>query len=112
MAPAARLSRYNGRDPCAVTLALAIRETPIHQLATIEMSDHEKLFVFGAGVVAIGDNGDRMKIASWLIERGCRHTAMVHPAAPVGRDVEIGEGTVVTAGYVINSGVRAQDATP
>jgi sugar O-acyltransferase (sialic acid O-acetyltransferase NeuD family) len=60
----------------------------------------------GAGVVAIGDNGDRMKIASWLVERGCRLAAVVHPAAAVGRDVEIGEGTVVMAGCVINSGAR------
>ena len=60
----------------------------------------------GAGVVAIGDNGDRMKIASWLVERGCRLAAVVHPAATVGRDVEIGEGTVVMAGCVINSSAR------
>jgi sugar O-acyltransferase (sialic acid O-acetyltransferase NeuD family) len=60
----------------------------------------------GAGVVAIGDNGDRMKIASWLVEHGCRLAAVVHPAAAVGRDVEIGEGTVVMAGCVINSGAR------
>jgi sugar O-acyltransferase (sialic acid O-acetyltransferase NeuD family) len=60
----------------------------------------------GAGVVAIGDNGDRMKIASWLVERGCRLVVVVHPAAAVGRDVEIGEGTVVMAGCVINSGAR------
>jgi sugar O-acyltransferase (sialic acid O-acetyltransferase NeuD family) len=60
----------------------------------------------GAGVVAIGCNSDRMKIASWLVERGCRLAAVVHPAAAVGRDVEIGEGTVVMAGCVINSGAR------
>jgi sugar O-acyltransferase (sialic acid O-acetyltransferase NeuD family) len=60
----------------------------------------------GAGVVAIGDNGDRIKIASWLVQRGCRLVAVVHPAAAVGRDVEIGEGTVVMAGCVINSGAR------
>ncbi len=36
----------------------------------------------------------------------CRLAAVVHPAASVGRDVEIGEGTVVMAGCVINSGAR------
>jgi len=60
----------------------------------------------GAGVVAIGDNRDRMKIASWLVQRGYCLVAVVHPAAVVGRDVEIGEGTVVMAGCVINSGAR------
>ena len=58
----------------------------------------------GAGVVAIGDNGDRMKIASWLVERGFRLAVVVHPAATLGRDVDIGEGTVVMAGCVINTG--------
>lgn len=37
---------------------------------------------------------------------GCRLAAVVHPAASVGRDVEIGEGTVVMAGCMINSGAR------
>jgi UDP-3-O-[3-hydroxymyristoyl] glucosamine N-acyltransferase len=33
-------------------------------------------------------------------------TVTVHPAAAVGRDVEIGEGTVVMADCIINSGAR------
>jgi sugar O-acyltransferase (sialic acid O-acetyltransferase NeuD family) len=60
----------------------------------------------GKGVVAVGDNNLRMNIASWLVERGCRLAVVVHPAAVVGRDVEIGEGTVVMAGCVINSAAR------
>ncbi len=32
--------------------------------------------------------------------------AVMHPAAAVGSDVEIGEGTVVMAGCVTNSGAR------
>jgi sugar O-acyltransferase (sialic acid O-acetyltransferase NeuD family) len=60
----------------------------------------------GAGVVAIGENGIRMKIASWLDERGCSLASVVHPGAAVGRDVEIGAGSVVMAGCVINSGAR------
>jgi acetyltransferase-like isoleucine patch superfamily enzyme len=60
----------------------------------------------GTGVVAIGDNGDRVKVASWLVERGWRLAVVVHPAAALGRDVEIGEGSVVMAGCVINTGAR------
>jgi sugar O-acyltransferase (sialic acid O-acetyltransferase NeuD family) len=59
-----------------------------------------------AGVVAIGDNGIRMKIAAWLAGSGCPLAAVVHPAAAIGRDVEIGDGTVVMAGCVINTGTR------
>jgi sugar O-acyltransferase (sialic acid O-acetyltransferase NeuD family) len=80
------------------------------QVMTYKIDDREALLArkanSGAGVVAIGDNGDRVKIAFWLVQRGCRLVAVVHPAAVVGRDVEIGEGTVLMAGCVINSGAR------
>jgi sugar O-acyltransferase (sialic acid O-acetyltransferase NeuD family) len=68
----------------------------------LEVRRHETT----AGFVAIGDNGIRMKIAAWLDRSRCPLAAVVHPAAAIGRDVEIGEGTVVMAGCVINPGAR------
>jgi sugar O-acyltransferase (sialic acid O-acetyltransferase NeuD family) len=56
------------------------------------------------GVVGIGDNAARVEVARWLVEQGCALISVVHPSASVGREVEIGEGTVVMAGCVINSG--------
>ena len=58
------------------------------------------------GVVGIGDNAARAKVAAWLVEQGCGLTAVVHPAACIGREVEIGDGTVVMAGCVVNPGTR------
>lgn len=40
------------------------------------------------GIVAVGDNNVRMKIASWLVGRGRRLAVVVHPAAAVGRDIK------------------------
>jgi sugar O-acyltransferase (sialic acid O-acetyltransferase NeuD family) len=59
-----------------------------------------------AGVVAIGDNGIRLAVAAWLADKGYRLAPVVHPTAAIGREVEIGDGTVVMAGCVINSGTR------
>ncbi len=42
----------------------------------------------------------------WLVNRVAGLAAVMHPAAAVGSDVEIGEGTVVMAGCVTNSGAR------
>lgn len=59
-----------------------------------------------AGLVSIGDNTARAKVSAWLTEQGFGLARAIHPAAAVGRDVEIGEGTVVMAGCVINSGAK------
>ncbi|HEV7800940.1 MAG TPA: acetyltransferase [Burkholderiales bacterium] len=58
------------------------------------------------GIVGIGDNAIRTKLADWLVQQGYGLAAVVHPHAAVGRDVEIGDGTVVMAGCVINTGAR------
>lgn len=51
--------------------------------------------------VAIGNAKIREKLS-----RGRKLTTLIHPAAVIAKDVEIGEGTVVMAGSVINSGSR------
>jgi sugar O-acyltransferase (sialic acid O-acetyltransferase NeuD family) len=58
------------------------------------------------GVVAIGDNAVRARVAAWLRERRYGLAVVVHPSAVIARDVEIGEGSVVMAGCVINTGAR------
>jgi sugar O-acyltransferase (sialic acid O-acetyltransferase NeuD family) len=59
-----------------------------------------------SGIIAIGDNGARARVAAWLAEHGFRAASAIHPAAAIARGVEIGEGTAVMAGVVINSGTR------
>jgi sugar O-acyltransferase (sialic acid O-acetyltransferase NeuD family) len=56
-----------------------------------------------AGIVAIGSNGARARVARWLTENGFRLVSAVHPSAQLARGVTIGAGTVVMAGAVINS---------
>jgi sugar O-acyltransferase (sialic acid O-acetyltransferase NeuD family) len=58
------------------------------------------------GVVGIGENRVRAQIAAWLEGDGFRLARVVHPHAAVAREVEIGAGTVIMAGCVVNSGTR------
>jgi sugar O-acyltransferase (sialic acid O-acetyltransferase NeuD family) len=58
------------------------------------------------GIVGIGDNEARMQVAAWLLSHECALTRVVHPAASIGREVNIEDGTVVMAGCVINAGTR------
>jgi len=55
------------------------------------------------GIVAIGNNLTRLKIAAWLEESGFSLINAVHPSSILGRGVIIGKGTVVMAGTVVNS---------
>ncbi len=53
--------------------------------------------------VAIGDNETRRRLQERLIEEGLTIATLIHPNAVIGSDVEIGIGTAVMAGVVINS---------
>src|SRR5688500_8015690 len=46
------------------------------------------------GIVGIGDNSARMRVAEWLLENECALAQVVHPSASIGREVEIEDGTV------------------
>ena len=46
------------------------------------------------GFVAIGDNAARASVAAWLREQRYDLAVVIHPAAAIARDVEIGEGSV------------------
>lgn len=53
-------------------------------------------------VVAIGNNAVRRRVQTGLIEQGLTVVSLIHPNAVVAEDVQIGEGTVVMAGAVVN----------
>ncbi|HET9438641.1 MAG TPA: acetyltransferase [Longimicrobiales bacterium] len=53
-------------------------------------------------VVAFGDNRARARVAAELAQLGFQFPVLIHPAAVVARGVELGDGTVVFAGAVIN----------
>ncbi|MBU1093005.1 MAG: acetyltransferase [Firmicutes bacterium] len=53
--------------------------------------------------VAIGSNCIREKISNKLIELGCKIVTIIHPQSIIGSDVEIGLGTVIMAGVVVNN---------
>jgi len=56
--------------------------------------------------VAIGNNAVRERVQVKLIEQGLNVLSLIHPSAVIGTDVEIGIGTAVMAGVVINSSTR------
>jgi sugar O-acyltransferase (sialic acid O-acetyltransferase NeuD family) len=56
--------------------------------------------------VAIGSNATREKIQEKFIAKGLNVVSLIHPSAVIGTDVEIGIGTAVMAGVVINSSSR------
>lgn len=55
------------------------------------------------GIVAIGSNSAREKIAACLNDDGFRLVTAVHPSAQLARGVMVGLGTVVMAGAIVNS---------
>lgn len=57
-------------------------------------------------IVAVGDTKDRERILTEVELAGKKVPVLVHPHAIVAEDVEIGKGTVVAAGAVINPGAR------
>jgi sugar O-acyltransferase (sialic acid O-acetyltransferase NeuD family) len=64
----------------------------------IEIANHSE---FELGIIAIGDNAARMRIAHRL---NLRWLTLVHSAAWVDPDAKLGTGTVVFAGAIIQAG--------
>lgn len=67
--------------------------------ALLELSEREGV---KHCVIAVGNNLTRSKIFMWLKDNGFKFIHVIHPFSYIGRDVVIGEGTVVMAGAVIN----------
>jgi len=62
------------------------------------------------GLVAIGDNRNRLKVLEWLQLKGFEITTAVHPSAQIARGVRMGTGTVIMAGTVVNSDASLGEA--
>ena len=54
-------------------------------------------------IVTIGDNASRAAVAAHLDQHGWRLASAVHPRATIGRGVNIGPGSIVMAGCVVNA---------
>lgn len=61
------------------------------------------------GIVAIGSNSARMKVAEWLTDNTFRLVTAVHPSAQLARGVTVGQGSVIMAGAVINPDTQISD---
>lgn len=57
-------------------------------------------------IVAIGNSTIRRRIQLQLIEKRLHIVSLIHPAATVSDNVEIGVGTVIMAGAVVNPYVK------
>ncbi|WP_166786709.1 acetyltransferase [Jeotgalibacillus salarius] len=64
--------------------------------------------IYYGGIVAIGDNWSRKKIVRRIQEMDpkFRYVTLCHPEAIVSQRAEIGEGTAVMAGAVVNTDVK------
>ncbi len=63
------------------------------------INNHERPSV---GIVAIGDNASRMRVAEWLVGHGLTLGSAIHPTAVIARGARISAGTVIMPGVVIN----------
>jgi acetyltransferase EpsM len=57
-------------------------------------------------ILAVGDNALRQKLSQRIGELGYSFATAIHPSCRIGRDVEIGPGTVAMANVVINPSVK------
>jgi len=65
----------------------------------LDQIQHDAVFI------AVGDNQHRKNIFLEMKERGERMINIIHPAAVVAPDVELGDGVLICAGAVINPSV-------
>ena len=59
-----------------------------------------------AAIIAVGDNKVRAELFDKMKGLGLKLKGAIHPDALIARDVEVGEGVVIAAGAVINTGGR------
>lgn len=71
-------------------------ENSIHGIASV----YENLHLF----IAIGDNAIRYKVYKKLIESGINYpfATLIHPNSTIGKNVNVGIGSAVMAGAIIN----------
>jgi sugar O-acyltransferase (sialic acid O-acetyltransferase NeuD family) len=67
---------------------------------------HELSGVDARYVIGIGDGNVRQRLADQLAASAAEPAILIHPSCTVGGDVEIGPGTILTAGCRITTNVR------
>jgi acetyltransferase EpsM len=76
----------------------------IFQIPVLGKIEKVKEYDDGKFIVAIGDNEIRMKIVKNLSFSYDKFYTIVHPSAIIGKKVEIGAGSMILGGVVINTG--------
>lgn len=68
------------------------------------LADWQEPLGITGGIIAVGDNWIRRKVADNMrkIKADFRFVTAIHPDASIGKEVSLGEGTVVMAGAVVN----------
>ena len=68
-------------------------------------------FAIDGGIIAVGDNWIREKIAKriWEIIPGFTFISVIHPTATIGKNVRLGSGTVIMPGVIIDANARIGD---
>jgi len=62
-------------------------------------------------IIAIGDNATRARYFDTFVDAGFEPATVVHPSAVIGSDVDLGAGTFLAAGVIVNAGARIGDDT-
>lgn len=86
-------------DHISIKSSMGIKSIGMSSEALTHINDSD-LFV------GIGNNGIRKEIQEKLEAAGANIPKLIHPSAVIGEQVEIGHGTVVMAGAVINCCTR------
>lgn len=68
-----------------------------------EALDAARLSSIRYGIVAVGSNSARARIADWLVSNGFHLATVIHPSAQIARGVDVLPGSALMAGVVVNS---------
>ena len=72
-----------------------------------KMDDYDKFAnQYEYAIVCIGENEKRMELIDQILKVGFKVPVIIHPRASVSKYCEIGNGSVILAGVVINTGAR------
>jgi sugar O-acyltransferase (sialic acid O-acetyltransferase NeuD family) len=87
-------------DDPALTGATVLGVSVVGPASALGQIPHEAI------VVAIGDNRRRQAVSDALEGLGERLVLARHPRATIARDVEVGAGSMISAGVVVTPGAR------
>ncbi len=70
----------------------------------------EMLNIYG-GIVAIGDNWIRKSVMERILEivPNFRFISSIHPKATIGKNVKVGNGTIIMPGAIVNANCEIRD---